>query len=258
VTEDRLADVARTAWGVARIRARESARDGALFNDPFATRFAGDLSDVEAVTDPRRLAIAFQVIIRTRFYDDYLLGATASGLRQVVLLAAGLDARAFRLAWPDGTRLFELDQPDVVAEKGAALADVTPTCNRVAVGIDLRDDWRAALGAVGFDPAQPTAWLAEGLLIYLGAEATSSLLEGVTSLSAPHSQVAFEKPNPDAVAPDGLDGLWVGSLAGDPIEWLGARGWTAQAHGLDEVAASYGRPMSRESASGFITATYYG
>jgi methyltransferase (TIGR00027 family) len=258
MTDDRLADVARTAWGVARVRARESARDGALFNDPFASRFAGDPVEDDATPDPRRRAIAFQVIIRTRFYDDYLLAATSSGLRQVVLLAAGLDARAFRLPWPNATRLFELDQPDVVAEKNAALADATPTCERTAVGIDLRDDWQSALTDNGFDPDLPTAWLAEGLLIYLGADATATLLDGVTSMSAKHSQVAFEKPNPGVVAPERLEGLWVGSLDANPIEWLAARGWTAQVRGLGEVAASFGRPMSRESTSGFVTASYYG
>lgn len=262
MTDDRLADVARTAWGVARVRARETARDDALFNDPFAARFAGEVpgevAEADEPPDPRRRAVAFQVVIRTRFYDDYLLAATGSGLRQVVLLAAGLDARAFRLSWPTATRVFELDQPDVVAAKNAALADATPTCERTAVGIDLRDDWRSALTDNGFDRALPTAWLAEGLLIYLGADATATLLEGVTSMSAKHSRVAFEKPNPGVVAPERLDGLWVGSLDADPVEWLADRGWTAQTRGLGEAAASYGRPISRESASGFVTATYYG
>ena len=255
---ERAAEVARTAWGVARIRARESARSDRLFDDPYAARFVPDDAEAAPQSDPRRLAIAFQVIMRTRFYDDYLLDAVAGGVRQVVLLAAGLDARAFRLAWPAGTNVFELDQPDVVATKNAALADATPTCERITVGIDLRDDWQAALTAAGFDGSQPTAWLAEGLLVYLGPATTATLLEQLTSLSAAGSRLSFEKPNRGAAAPESLQDLWVGSLDDDPVEWLGARGWAAQAHMLADVAASYGRPMSRESASGFVTAVRTG
>ena len=251
---EHAAEVARTAWGVARIRARESALPDRLFDDPFAVRFVPADAETSPSTDPKRLAIAFQVIIRTRFYDDYLLAAVGDGIKQVVLLAAGLDARAFRLQWPDGSRVFELDQPDVVAAKNAALADVTPTCDRISVGIDLREDWRSALSAAGFDASLPTAWLAEGLLVYLGAETTATLLEQVTSVSAPASRLSFEKPNRSAATPEHLQELWIGGLDADPVEWLAGRGWTAQTHGLRDVAATYGRSMSRDSASGFVTA----
>jgi methyltransferase (TIGR00027 family) len=263
--QSRLGDVGRTAWGVARIRARESGRPDRLFDDPFASLFVpgatvahdADAHDARTASDPRRRAIAFQVVIRTRFYDDALLAAVDAGCRQVVLVAAGLDARAFRLSWPPGLTLFELDQPDVLTRKDDVLAGAgaQARCPRKTVGIDLREDWGAALVASGFDAGLPTAWLAEGLLVYLDDDSAARLLETVTGLSATGSRLAFEKRNPDAAAPDALAGLWLGGLAADPVGWLDSRGWASEVHGLADVAASYGRPMGRESQSGFLTAT---
>lgn len=88
-------------------------------------------------------------------------------------MAAGLDARAYRLSWPAGTVVYEVDQPEVIAFKSDALARIgaEPTAERRAVGIDLRDDWSTALRDNGFDAAAPTAWIAEGLLPYLPPQA---------------------------------------------------------------------------------------
>ncbi len=121
--------------------------------------------------------------------------ATAeSGCRQVVLLAAGLDTRAFRLTWPPGLRLFELDLPDVLAFKEHVLAGqgALPRCGRTILPIDLQAEWPAALTTAGFDPTAPTAWLAEGLLIYLTAHDATQLLARVDELSADRSQLSFE------------------------------------------------------------------
>jgi methyltransferase (TIGR00027 family) len=253
--ESDLRSVARTAWGVARIRARESRRD-----DPFAALFvdvAGDPGDPGGQSDPRRIALAFQVVIRTRFYDEQLLAATAAECRQVVLLASGLDARAFRLSWPPDVALYELDQPGVVQRKDEVLAaaGAVPRCRRTTVGADLREDWAERLVGAGFDPQQPTAWLAEGLLVYLDSAAATTLLETVSRLSAVGSRVFFERSNPDAAAPDDLKSLWRGRLRTDPTHWLQMQGWLDEVHSLGAVAASYGRPMSRQSQSGFVTAT---
>ena len=129
--------------------------------------------------------------VRSRFFDEALLGA---GTRQVVLLAAGLDARALRLGWPSGTTVFEVDQPRVLGFKDEVIDSVggTPTARRVTVPVDLRHDWPAALTAAGFDPRLPTAWLAEGLLPYLPADAERLLFERVHALSAPGSRIAVE------------------------------------------------------------------
>src|SRR4051812_18154369 len=111
--------VSRTALGVARIRAAESRRSAALFADPYAEVLLAAAPALEPVpaTEAAQAVyrrLSFQVVIRTRFYDDFLLAAVGAGCTQVVLLAAGLDTRAQRLSWPTGTRLFELDLPPVL------------------------------------------------------------------------------------------------------------------------------------------------
>src|SRR5262245_16175119 len=138
--------VASTGLLVAAIRARESAGDDPLFSDPYADKLAGEtgralLAAAIAETGERSTV---QIVVRTRFLDDALLGAVRMA-DQVVILAAGMDARAYRLAWPDGTTVYELDQPAVIAAKADLLADDQPRCRRVAIGVDLADDWPAAL-----------------------------------------------------------------------------------------------------------------
>jgi len=135
-----------------------------------------------------------QMAVRTRFFDDFLLGAAAAGLRQLVILAAGLDARAFRLPWPEGTVVFEVDQPAVVAVKTRALSELgaTPQADYRPVGIDLREAWPTALRTAGFVVTQPTAWIAEGLLVYLPAQAQDRLLDDIRALSAPSSRIAID------------------------------------------------------------------
>ena len=132
--------------------------------------------------------------VRTHFFDAYFAAAAEAGIRQIVILASGLDSRAYRLEWPSGTVVFEIDQPKVLEYKAATLAahGAQPSATRHEVAIDLRFDWPAALKAAGFDPAKPTAWLAEGLLMYLPSDAQDRLFEQVTALSAPGSRIAAE------------------------------------------------------------------
>src|SRR3954467_5061071 len=159
--------VAGTGLLVAAIRAMESTRDDRLFTDPYADRLAGEtgralLAAAIAETGERSTV---QIIVRTRFLDDALLRAVRTA-HQVVIVAAGMDARAYRLAWPEGAVVFELDQPTVIAAKNDVLADDEPRCRRVTVGVDLADDWPTALTKTDFDPTAPTVWLIEGLLQY--------------------------------------------------------------------------------------------
>jgi methyltransferase (TIGR00027 family) len=199
------------------------------------------------------------VTVRTRFYDDFLLESTAEGVRQVVILAAGLDARAYRLAWPTGTVLFEIDQPEVIAFKTQTLAGLgaEPTADRRAVGVDLRDDWVSALRESFFYPTLSTAWIAEGLLMYLPPEAQDRLLDGVASLSAPGSSIATEQFGDMSMFTDeraqawrqgwrraGLD-LDVGDLvwAGERTsagDFFAGRGWTVTVHEPSELYAANG------------------
>ena len=132
--------------------------------------------------------------VRTHFFDAYFASAAEAGIRQIVILASGLDSRAFRLEWPSGTVVFEIDQPRVLEYKATTLAahGVQPSATRHEVAIDLRFDWPAALKAAGFDPAEPTAWLAEGLLMYLPSDAQDRLFEQITALSAAGSRIAAE------------------------------------------------------------------
>src|SRR5215468_4699251 len=179
MSDGELAEVSKTAIGVALVRAMESQRPDRLFNDPFAMRFIAAAPEYLSERAQRRqseggdgptpmgAALAAHIAVRTRFYDTYLLQACGQGCRQVVLLAAGLDSRAYRLDFPPGVRLFELDLPPVLAFKERVLAGHTPNCERIAVPVDLSTEWAGALRQAGFDPTAPTAWLIEGLLIYL-------------------------------------------------------------------------------------------
>jgi methyltransferase (TIGR00027 family) len=210
-TWDITESVGATALGVAAGRAAETNSANPLIVDPYAQLFleaAGDglwrvylsdqlpaeLAEVDPRFKERVQAMRDYTASRTLFFDEFFLSAAASGIRQAVILAAGLDARAWRLAWPDGCVVYEIDQPKVLAFKTETLAshDVEPRVTYVGVPIDLRQDWPNALRQAGFDPSLPTAWSAEGLLPYLTAEAQNLLFERIQSLSAPGSRVAVE------------------------------------------------------------------
>lgn len=268
-----LTGVPKTALGVARIRAGESKRPDRLFDDPYAAAFAaampGAYADQPRRDDPAKLIaarIALQVVVRTKFYDDYLLAAAADGVRQIVLLAAGLDTRAFRLPWPHGTRVYEVDLPETTTFKNDVLtqARAEPRCARRVVVADLTADWPATLDSAGFDRALPTAWLIEGLLVYLTHEDAARLLDTVGSLSAPGSRLSCEqgrgaKQLAEIAAVRAAAGageaisLWQGGIEDVP-EWLEEHGWTAEQHDLGELARSYGRESGSDSTSGFVIA----
>jgi methyltransferase (TIGR00027 family) len=210
-TWDIASSVGTTAVMVAAARAAETRQDGALITDPYAdvlvekagtgawsTMLDEGIVEKAAAIDPEIAAIFTHMrnyqAVRTHFFDEHFTKATEAGIRQFVILASGLDSRAYRLNWPDGTTVFEIDQPKVLEFKAATLAehDVKPAATLHQVPVDLRYDWPTALRENGFDPSQPTAWLAEGLLMYLPAEAQDRLFELVTELSAPGSRIAAE------------------------------------------------------------------
>jgi methyltransferase (TIGR00027 family) len=185
--------IAKTALLVAAIRSNESKRADRLFEDPFAEALAGEegfatLAAYRAAAGPGVPIIE----VRTLHLDEGLAHASRGGIRQVVLLAAGLDARAYRLDWPAGTRVFELDQPEVLAYKASVLSSASPRCERIAIPVDLRTDWTLALIVAGFDRGARTAWLIEGLLQYLTAENVGVLMDRVDALSATGSVAHFD------------------------------------------------------------------
>lgn len=189
-------------------RAIATREDRSLLDDPFAeplvravgidflTRLATGEVPPDDLVEPTWIDVGK---VRGKFYDEFFLDATSAGIAQIVILASGLDSRAYRLAWPAATVVYEVDQPQVVEFKTRTLAELgaAPTADRRVVAADLRDDWPNALRATGFDPTTPTAWSAEGLLGYLPPEAQDRLLDTITELSATGSRVATEsKPNP--------------------------------------------------------------
>jgi methyltransferase (TIGR00027 family) len=255
--------------GVARARAWETRRPNPLFTDPYAAAFvaAAEEPETRPSEDPGSLRrrLGFQVIIRTRFYDDYLVRACESGCRQVVLLAAGLDTRAYRLPWPAEVRLWELDLPEVLSFKDRVLSQESATlhCQRTALPVDLREPWPAELMSAGFDPKLQTAWLIEGLLVYLSPDEAARVLTHVGELSAPDSRLSLERNNAATTVPTsaraGMEeytSLWKGGLGPETPDWLSANGWQVEIHSLKDTAASYGRPIQTESTAGFLTATY--
>ena len=215
-TWDLASSVGATATMVAAARAMASKADDALIDDPFAeplvlavgvdffTRLVtGELRPEDLDSDSESVGMqrmTDNMAVRTKFFDEFFLTSAGGGIRQAVILASGLDSRAYRLAWPAGTTVYEIDQPDVIEFKTRNLAELgaEPTAERRTVAMDLRYDWPSALIEEGFDPNQPTAWSAEGLLGYLPPDAQDRLLDTITELSAPGSRVAVESvPNID-------------------------------------------------------------
>lgn len=264
--------VGSTALFVATARALEARKPEPLAVDPYAELFCraaggdwaavieGNLPDHQLLTsDFGEHFVNFQGA-RTRYFDDYFRRAVEAGVRQVVILAAGLDSRAYRLSWPDGTTIFELDQPQVLAYKSYVLSQrgIRPGAQRREVAVDLREDWPQALRDSGFDPEQPSAWIAEGLLIYLPAEAQAQLFTGIDNLAAPGSHVAVEDGAPlpaeafraavEAEVAAGDDSrifhrLVYNERCAPADEWFGARGWTAVATPLTDYLRELGRPV---------------
>ncbi len=287
--------VGATALGVAAARAAETESEDPLISDPFARVFldaageglwnwfaAPDLPAeiVEAQPDlvPRMRGMVDYMAARTSFFDQFFLDATRAGVHQVVILAAGLDSRAWRLRWPDGTTVYELDQPRVLEFKSSTLREhgAQPTCNLVPVPVDLRHDWPAALRQAGFDPSAPSAWSAEGLLPFLPAAAQELLFERVQALGSAGSRIAVEAPGsdfldeasqakqrenmqqvrdlmaklePERDIPDVTD-LWYFEEREDVGDWLRRNGWGVTVTPAEVLMASYGRtPPDVEDAA---------
>ena len=286
---DLASSVGVTATMVAAGRAIATRDPNGLINDPFAeplVRAVGvdfftkmmdgelDLEAIENMTPVRMQAMTDGMAVRTKYFDDYFvqnMGRTGTGVRQAVILASGLDSCAYRLPWPDGTVVYELDQPQVIEFKTTTLAGIgaEPTATRRTVPVDLRQDWPAALKAAGLDPAAPTAWLAEGLLIYLPPEAQDRLFDNITALSVPGSTIATEfvpgiidfdadrvREMSGAFRDHGID-IDMASLvyAGDRnhvVDYLGTKGWDVEGvtrtelferHGIEVPAPEHDDPL---------------
>jgi len=263
--------VGATATMVAASRAVASQGPDALLDDPLADPLVRAVGldpfiriidgEIDFEDDPlfNRKARIQQMAVRTRFFDNFFTGATGDGVRQAVILASGLDTRAYRLRWPAGTVVYEIDQPQVIAFKTSTLADLgaAPTAERRTISIDLRDDWPAALREGGFDVTQPTAWSAEGLLPYLPPEAQDRLFDHITALSAPDSRLATEHvPDPNAFSDERLQriserwqrfgfdlnaaNLFYRGQRNVVVDYLTTHGWQVTPHPARELYARNG------------------
>jgi methyltransferase (TIGR00027 family) len=240
-----------TSRWTASVRARESARADHLFEDPWAAALTGE--EGAAWLDQRPEDSTIPMAIRTRFFDDFLLGVSRQqAIRQVVLMAAGLDTRAFRLDWPAGTCLFELDQPEVLQykEQVLRLAGARPACARQLLEADLTSPWQGKLLGSNFDARLPSVWLLEGFLFYLSNESITRVLDSVTGLAAPGSWMGFDIINsamltstwtrPWVEMQASLGAPWIGTLD-DPQAFLAQRGWQAALTQAGAGDANYGR-----------------
>jgi methyltransferase (TIGR00027 family) len=299
-TWDLATSVGATATGVAVGRALASRGADALINDPFAeplvravgvdffTRLVSGELDPAEVDGDNQFGMARMrdmMAIRTRFFDDFFVQAADSGVRQAVILASGLDARAYRLAWPAGTTVYEIDQPQVIQFKTQTMTDLgaQPTAEHRLVAVDLRHDWPAALKDVGFDIGRPAAWSAEGLLPFLPPDAQNRLLDNIAELSTTGSRLATENlPDAARSVPElaermrqvtdswrkhGFDvemtDLWYDGERPDVIDYLNEHGWQASAVSAASLLTAHGFPQPTEdvndptrfSSLGYVTAT---
>ena len=274
---DITTSVGSTALFVAAARALEARKQDPLAVDAYAEVFCravggpwADLLDGAAPDHPLRSDefgthfVTYQGA-RTRYFDEYFRAAAQAGVRQIVVLAAGLDSRASRLDWPTGTTVFELDQPSVLEFKRRTLDDygATPRALRQEVAVDLRDDWPAALRASGFEDSEPSAWIAEGLLIYLPAAAQDQLFSGIDSLASPGSRFALEEGRPmereafkakveETKAAEDMRGEWWQLIYNEQIapaaQWFSGHGWTTEATALTDYLTAVDRSVPTDDA----------
>ncbi|MET7640234.1 SAM-dependent methyltransferase [Streptomyces sp. NPDC005438] len=254
-----MSSLIETAHWIACARAAESLRSDRLFDDPLAVEFVRRADPELYARLSSEPSSRFDVLaVRTKFFDDCLLDAVADGSScQVVVLAAGLDSRAFRLPWPAGTTLYEVDLPEALQAKATLLKDwagVSEQCRRVSVSADLTGEWPSALLDAGFSEELPTVWLAEGVLYYLTRGQVDAVVGQVTELSAPGSTFHLEQVNDDLYrAPWMRDWLrqmreegrpWLSGVA-DPEAWLARSGWRALVREPCDLAAAAGRSVPR-------------
>jgi methyltransferase (TIGR00027 family) len=270
------ADIGWTGLLTAHMRAVESQRGDRLFDDPLATAVV-DLVRNAVRTDPdgalptgpednsAELTEAWHMMatylaVRTRYYDDRIRAAVTTGARQVVILAAGLDARAVRLGLPSDTTVYEIDSGSVLRFKESVIESthLKPSAARRPVIADLRGPWAERLTGAGFDPQQPTMWLIEGLLMYLAPDDCDRLLDTVTRLSAPGSRVALEyfdsTPRQDDVSTvNDVEAAVIGRIVSffqdgpaiPPNRWLEEHGWKPDVTTLAQEIAAHGREIPK-------------
>lgn len=239
---DSKAFVSLSARLTAAMRSQETARCDRLFNDPFATQLAG--TDAFAFLAQRKIQPEQDgrpyVVVRTRFFDDFLL---AKQLPQVVILASGMDTRAYRLPWLANTKVYELDRLEVLHYKNAVLKDVKPNCERYAIAADLTQPWSHLLLDQGYRTDLPSVWLIEGLLMYLDLPQVHTLLTTVSQLAVAGSWLGLDVINTKAIqstTDSSFQGYWHSGFD-NPEELLANCGWKAKVIQPGDEGAHFGR-----------------
>jgi methyltransferase (TIGR00027 family) len=282
--------VGATALGIAWARSQESTSECPLYTDPYAQVFIDEAISRGWELPQRHLAerirsISGYAASRTKWFDEFFIAAGAGGIEQAVILAAGLDARAWRLPWNDGSVVYEIDQPKVLAFKTETLHahGAKPAARYLPVPVDLRHDWPKALREAGFDASEPTAWAAEGLLPYLPADGQNLLFERIADLSAQGSRVAVEAFgagffDPEYLAsrrervrqlreqaglpddtPDVAD-LWFIEERTEVTDWFSGHGWQVSAIDATDLMTRFNRTTGDDTTprTTFVEARFSG
>jgi len=253
-----LQEVGVTGLYTAAVRAEESKRRNRLFEDPLAQAFVSHWKYVPPSHQDSQRAETLRkfIVARTVFFDELILSACRGGCLQVVLLGAGMDTRAFRLPLSPNLCIFELDTVDVLDSKSQVLIGqaVSPVCPRIPVSCDLRSDWSKALLAAGFHPENPTAWVVEGVLVYLDEDTVNDVIRAITALSAPGSRMGLDTAS-HGQSKSSLWPLRRSTAPLDPVMWLAEHGWTADVSSARDVLCAHSR-VPRESDPGKAEQTY--
>lgn len=240
-------------------RAIETQRPDGLFKDPLAAILAGE--DIIAEFTPKVQQYedngAPLVPVRTRFFDDFLL-SKIDQIRQVVILGAGMDTRAFRLPWHPQTYIYELDRTEVIQYKESILNKIPSKCYRRCIETDIRGAWSDLLLSQGYQLEVPSVWIMEGFIYYLSETEVHELLKIISQLSTSGSWILA----------DMLNSFFISHKTGDlseywkygcdhPEKLFSTYNWDTSVVQAGEEEASYGRFTHKFPPRDILDAPHY-
>lgn len=231
-----------TARLMAAMRAKETTRPDRLFNDSFAEQLAGEEAFTFLEKKLKGEDRAY-VAVRTRFFDDFLFHSRTQ-VNQIVILASGMDTRAYRLPWSPESKIYELDQPQVLETKAAILCDATPNCQHYTIPTDLTQPWSHLLLEQRYQPNLPSFWLLEGLLMYLTEPQVRQLLETISQLATIDSYLGLDLVNVKSIEYEPYKGYFRSGFD-CPEKLLAEYGWKAEVIQPGDESAHFGRYINK-------------